>query len=139
MARTVSYFLGSVDLILGSVSGVSSQMLIERMTLLPASVSPFRWCCFRGAFVRFSGRTLGFRFRHPAGVDPFLCDRLGHVSGLAGTVDGGFVDDLVRRVDTHRCHGRFVIAQTADGLVTQSVSLSSPTNLRMFCVKSVPA
>jgi hypothetical protein len=47
-----------------------------------------------------------------------LRDIVGDVGGLAGPVDGGVVNDLVRRVDADRGrYGRFVIEQTADGAV----------------------
>jgi len=53
-----------------------------------------RWSARHFPWRRFRSTLLGFfRFRHPAGVDPLLRDRLGHVGGLAGAVDAGFVDN----------------------------------------------
>jgi len=51
----------------------------------------------RGCSSFFRGALLWFRFRHPAGDDPLVRDILRDVDGLAGTVDGGVVDDLVGR------------------------------------------
>jgi len=70
-----------------------------------------------------------------------VCPRSSGTSAVwPGPVDGFFVHNLERSVDGDGGHhGMFVIEQTADGQVTHSTSLSSPTNLSMFCVKSVPA
>ena len=49
------------------------------VTVRGASARPFRWRRFRGTLLRF-------RFSYPAGVNPLVRDRLGHVGGLAGAV-----------------------------------------------------
>ena len=66
---------------------------------ITASARPFRGRRFRGTLLRF-------RFRYPAGVDPLVRDRLGHVGGLAGAVlTAGSVRASVLN-GLPPCHGR---------------------------------